>query len=88
MTVLWHVDRREYAPEYGLSGFPVEGSMMEAVHRFLGTIDEHHDDPLWDEIRIQGLSASQLDPALVQESLRTKVTLADAGGSVVVTRIA
>lgn len=53
----------------GLSGYYVQGDAVASVYHYLGTIDQHHDHPPWDEIRIIGLQACQLDASRVSQEL-------------------
>ena len=71
----------------GLSGYEVKGDALESLYYYLGTIDEHHDDPRWDELRIIGLRASQLDVVRVQRELDVgDIRLTDEEDEVVIRR--
>ena len=80
-------DDRDYSSSFGLSGFHVTGGALESLYSYLATIDAHHDDPRWDELRIIGFRASQLDVVRVRRELDVgDVRLDDEGGEVVIRR--
>jgi hypothetical protein len=84
-------DPREYSPHYGLSGYEVRGDAIQSLYAYLGTFDQHHDasasDPPWQELRIIGIDASQLDANVVERELDCgRIKIEQADGAVVLSR--